>query len=73
MYEDAVGFYKQLGTEFGNVPVRDGKTGAELLNELHTDKRFLPYLEPLGVSWKGVIRTHETHSSYQQNQTTHRH
>ena len=32
-YEDAVGFYKQLGTEFANVPVRDGKTGAELLNE----------------------------------------
>jgi outer membrane protein assembly factor BamB len=57
LYEDAVGFYKQLGTEFASVPVRDGKTGADLLKELYTDKRFLPYLEPAGVPWKGSIRT----------------
>jgi outer membrane protein assembly factor BamB len=66
LYEDAVGFYKQLGTEFATIPVRDGKTGAELLNELFTDKRFLPYLEPLGVSWKGAIRTQEIHGGFGQ-------
>jgi outer membrane protein assembly factor BamB/tetratricopeptide (TPR) repeat protein len=59
LYEDAVGFYKQLGADFATVPVRDGKTGADMLNELFTDKRFLPYLEPLGVQWKGALRTHE--------------
>jgi outer membrane protein assembly factor BamB len=61
LYEDAVGFYKQLGTEFANVKVRDDKTGAELLSELFTDKRFLPYLEPLGIQWKGAFRSQETH------------
>jgi outer membrane protein assembly factor BamB len=70
LYEDAVGFYKQLGAEFANVPVRDGKTGADLLNELFTDKRFLPYLEPQGVTWKGVLRTQDTHGNYQPNQMT---
>jgi hypothetical protein len=70
LYEDAVGFYKQLGTDFANVPVRDGKTGADLLNELFTDKRFLPYLEPLGMSWKGVIRSQDTHGNFAANQMT---
>jgi outer membrane protein assembly factor BamB len=59
LYEDAVGFYKQLGAEFADVKVRDGKTGADLLNELFTDKRFLPYLEMHGMSWKRAIRSHE--------------
>ncbi|HEY1376304.1 MAG TPA: PQQ-binding-like beta-propeller repeat protein, partial [Gemmataceae bacterium] len=63
LYEDAVGFYKQLGTEFATVTVRDGKTGADLLNELFTDKRFLPYLEPLGVQWKGAFRSQEFHAA----------
>jgi outer membrane protein assembly factor BamB len=53
LYEDAVRYYRQLGTEFASVAVRDGKTGADLFNELLTDKRFLPYLEPLKVSWQG--------------------
>jgi outer membrane protein assembly factor BamB len=68
LYEDAVGFYKQLGADFADVPVRDGKTGATLLNELFTDKRFLPYLESLGVSWKGAIRSTDTPGMYQPNQ-----
>ena len=41
------------------MTVRDGKTGAELLNELFTDKRFLPYLESLGVTWKGTVHARE--------------
>ncbi len=68
LYEDAVGFYKQLGADFATIPVRDGKTGADLLNELFTDKRFLPYLESLGVIWKGAIRSGDVHGNFQQTQ-----
>lgn len=46
MMEDAVGLYLQLGKEFPNVVIRDGKTGADFLTNLLTDKRLLPFLEP---------------------------
>ncbi|HEY1187639.1 MAG TPA: PQQ-binding-like beta-propeller repeat protein, partial [Gemmata sp.] len=46
MMEDAVGLYVQLGREFPNVSVRDGKTGADYYTNLLTDKRLLPFLEP---------------------------
>ncbi|MDY3552118.1 PQQ-like beta-propeller repeat protein [Gemmata sp. JC717] len=46
MMEDAVGLYLQLGKEYPNVVVRDGKTGADFLTNLLTDKRLLPFLEP---------------------------
>jgi outer membrane protein assembly factor BamB len=57
--EDAVAFYRRLGEEFANVKVRDGKTGAELFNELFTDKRFLPYLEPDRPGMVGKFRFNE--------------
>jgi tetratricopeptide (TPR) repeat protein len=44
--EDAVGLYLQIGKEFPDVVIRDGKTGADFLMTLLTDKRLLPYLEP---------------------------
>jgi outer membrane protein assembly factor BamB len=47
----AASYYRQLGERFGAVPVRDGKTGADLFNELTTDKRFLPYLGEAGPLW----------------------
>ncbi len=46
MMEDAVGLYLQLGRDFPHVVIRDGKTGADFLTSLLTDKRLLPYLEP---------------------------
>ncbi|MBX9580727.1 MAG: PQQ-binding-like beta-propeller repeat protein [Gemmataceae bacterium] len=46
LLEDAVGLYQQLGREYADVPVRDGKTGADYLTDLLTDKRLRPYLEP---------------------------
>jgi outer membrane protein assembly factor BamB/tetratricopeptide (TPR) repeat protein len=46
MMEDAVGLYSQLGSKYGDVQIRDGKTGAEIFGELITDKRLLPFLEP---------------------------
>jgi outer membrane protein assembly factor BamB len=45
LMDDAAYYYRILGTDFANVQIRDGKTGAELFRELATDKRFLPYLE----------------------------
>jgi tetratricopeptide (TPR) repeat protein len=47
----AAAYYRELGRDFPNVIVKDGKTGADLLNELATDKRFLPYLEETGALW----------------------
>ena len=47
MLEDAVGLYLQLGSKFADVEVRDGKTGADIYGDLITDKRLLPYLEPI--------------------------
>lgn len=44
--EDAVGLLLQLGREYPTVVVRDGKTGADYLTDLLTDRRLLPYLEP---------------------------
>lgn len=46
MMEDAVGMYLQLGKEYPTTVIRDGKTGADFLNNLLTDKRLLPFLEP---------------------------
>jgi outer membrane protein assembly factor BamB len=45
LLDDAAAFYRILGRDFAKVEVRDGKTGADLLDELATDKRFLPYLD----------------------------
>jgi outer membrane protein assembly factor BamB len=45
LLEDAAHYYHVLGQDFADVPVRDGKTGADFWNDLATDKRFLPYLE----------------------------
>jgi len=47
----AAAYYRQLGERFAGVELRDGKTGADLFNELATDKRFLPYLEEAGPLW----------------------
>src|SRR5262249_19113302 len=46
LMEDAVALCLHLGKEYPDVVVRDGKTGADFLTELLTDKRLLPFLEP---------------------------
>jgi outer membrane protein assembly factor BamB len=45
MLEDAAHYYRILGNRFAKVKVQDGKTGSEYLEDLETDKRFLPYLD----------------------------
>jgi len=64
LFEDAVGLFKQLGSEFAGVTVREGKTGADLLNELFTDKRFLPYLESQGLVWKGAFKAQAVQGTF---------
>ncbi|MCS7045442.1 MAG: PQQ-binding-like beta-propeller repeat protein [Gemmataceae bacterium] len=49
--KQAAAYYRELAAAFPNVVVRDGKTGAKLLDELATDKRFLPYLAETGTLW----------------------
>ncbi len=46
--EDAYEYYKTLKVRFPNTEVRDGKTGAQLLDNLATDKRFLQYMDEPG-------------------------
>ncbi|MFO0938093.1 MAG: PQQ-binding-like beta-propeller repeat protein [Gemmataceae bacterium] len=49
LYEDAVAMYSQIGTRFESTVIRDGKTGADFLASILTDRRLLPYLEPARI------------------------
>ncbi|MSQ94098.1 MAG: hypothetical protein EXR98_06025 [Gemmataceae bacterium] len=40
----AAAYYRELARDFAKDPVRGAKTGADLLNELALDKRFLPFM-----------------------------
>lgn len=51
LLDDAVGMYAELGKQHAKVVIREGKTGSEYFNDLITDKRFLPYLEPPSTTW----------------------
>jgi outer membrane protein assembly factor BamB len=70
LLEDAAYCYTILAREFGKVVVRDGKTGADLFDELATDKRFLPYIDaPAGGQVHGKIRAEvERHGAQPQQQ-----
>lgn len=46
LFEDAVALYSQIGTRFESTVIRDGKTGADFLADVLTDRRLLPFLEP---------------------------
>lgn len=47
LLEDAAWYYRQLGEKFPAVSVH-GRLGQEYLEDLATDKRFLPYLDQAG-------------------------
>lgn len=59
MLEDAVGLYTELGTKYADVKVRDGKTGSEIFSDLITDKRLLPYLEPIQSNTTGKYKVEQ--------------
>lgn len=52
LLEDAAYCYRRLGKQYGNIVIRDGKTGRQIYDDdAATDKRLLPYLDdpqPLG-------------------------
>lgn len=50
----AAAYYRELARDFGKDAVRGKLTGSDLLNELATDKRFLPYLEEGTSPWGPV-------------------
>ena len=55
LLEDAAFYYELLNREYGKIVIRDGKTGADIYNELATNKFLLPLLDRagrLGVSGK---------------------
>jgi outer membrane protein assembly factor BamB len=69
LLEDAAYWYRVLGRDFPKVVVRAGKTGAELLEDLASDKRFLPYLDEPPQAWSGgKLKARESYgnSAYQQ-------
>jgi outer membrane protein assembly factor BamB/tetratricopeptide (TPR) repeat protein len=44
LLKDAYRYYRLLKMRFPDTPVRDGRTGAQLFEDIATDKRFLPYV-----------------------------
>ena len=65
----AAAYYRQLGRDFGNVPVRmqgnEPRTGAALLDELASDPRFLPYLEERKLPWVNMKMAVRRLAAYQ--------
>jgi tetratricopeptide (TPR) repeat protein len=56
LLEDAAFYYRQLAERFPTVKV-NGKTGAEYLDDLATDKRYLPYIDQTGrFTIKGKVK-----------------
>src|SRR5262249_30437682 len=58
--------YRQLGEKYPRVQV-EGKPGAEYLDDLATDKRFLPYLDQAGrfvIKGKVELRYHEDRGAH---------
>jgi outer membrane protein assembly factor BamB len=45
LLDDAAYYYRKLRADYAGVKVRDGKTGADLYDEVATDKRLLPHLD----------------------------
>jgi outer membrane protein assembly factor BamB len=57
----AATYYRDLGRDFPAAAVRGNKTGTDLVNELATDKRFLPFLQestnpwgPVKIAWQPI-------------------
>ncbi|MBN9523556.1 PQQ-like beta-propeller repeat protein [bacterium] len=59
LLDEAVRLYLQLGNEFKDVAVKDGKTGADFLTDLLTDRRLLPYLEPARYPLPSRVRAED--------------
>jgi outer membrane protein assembly factor BamB/tetratricopeptide (TPR) repeat protein len=54
-FQEAWRYYEILNREYGNIKVHQGKTGAELHDEMRTDKRFQPFVEAFAFP-KGPLK-----------------
>jgi len=66
-YEEAVGYYQQLASEWGEVVCRDGKTGKQLADEALTDqtlKEALALLAPWPYGKGEVTESADTTNKY---------
>jgi outer membrane protein assembly factor BamB/tetratricopeptide (TPR) repeat protein len=71
LLEDAAYYYRVLRDRYPTVKVRDGKTGADVFNEMATDKRLWSHLDappPFGAAGK-LKATAEPENSQLRNQT----
>jgi outer membrane protein assembly factor BamB len=59
LFEEAVYFYRILGSDYAKIRIRDGKTGADFLNEAIKDKRFSAFLDDSRQAWSGRIKARE--------------
>ncbi|MCE9533946.1 MAG: PQQ-binding-like beta-propeller repeat protein [Planctomycetes bacterium] len=68
LLDDAMGLYSDLHRNFAKITIRDNKTGDDYFNDLITDKRFLPYIEPLRQSWMNTKFKASEVNQFQGNQ-----
>jgi outer membrane protein assembly factor BamB len=70
LFEDAAACYRKLGHDYGQIVIRDGKTGANLLDEMAADQRLLPYVDEPGIiASNGPIQVKEEHGNFPQART----
>jgi outer membrane protein assembly factor BamB len=70
LLEDAAYFYHVLGSQYPTEIVRDGRTGADLFNELASDKRFLPLLDaPAQGALRGKVKMIEERGTFTRDQS----
>jgi outer membrane protein assembly factor BamB/tetratricopeptide (TPR) repeat protein len=71
--EDAAYYYRILGHKYGKMTVSDGRTGAAVLEDLDSDKRFLPYLDQPGrrvLKGKTKVEAREEKGSFPERDGT---
>jgi outer membrane protein assembly factor BamB len=51
--EDAAECYRKLRRQYAHTTLSEGRTGADVFDDVSTDKRLLAYLEPPRPIWQG--------------------
>jgi outer membrane protein assembly factor BamB len=59
LLDHAVHYYRELRRDHAKTVIKEGKTGAELFEDVENDKRFLPYLAEPKQSWQGKFKATE--------------
>ncbi len=72
LLEDAAYYYRVLRDRYPNIKVKDGKTGADLFNEMATDKRLWAHLDdPPRLGAGGHLIAKEERGNYGQQPAYH--